>query len=143
MQLQQVSPQARNADLILAFGSLGMVTAAVAFLYLHDPINNGLIPETPFLWLTGLFCPGCGATRALHSLLHGQLGTALSYNPLVILGVPVAAYVYFSFLSSVFLGRRFPAPSGLQGYSWLIPAVIIVFWVSRNLPWEPFTYLAP
>lgn len=143
MQLQQVSSQPRNPDLVLAFGSLSLVTAAAAFLYLHDPINNGLVPETPFLWLTGFFCPGCGATRALHSLLHGEFGIALSFNPLVILGLPIAAYFYLSFLSEVFRGRRFPMPDGLRGYAWVIPAVFIAFWVARNLPWEPFTYLAP
>ncbi|RKV71031.1 MAG: DUF2752 domain-containing protein [Alloprevotella sp.] len=29
---------------------------------------------------TGYSCPGCGAQRAIHSLLHGHFAEAISYN---------------------------------------------------------------
>ena len=36
-----------------------------------------------FKWLTGYPCPGCGSTRALISLLHGDIKQSLWYNPVV------------------------------------------------------------
>ena len=33
---------------------------------------------------TGLYCPGCGSTRALYALLHGRPGEALAMNPLLL-----------------------------------------------------------
>lgn len=34
--------------------------------------------------ITGLYCPGCGGTRALSSLVHGHFILSLYYHPLVI-----------------------------------------------------------
>ena len=33
--------------------------------------------------ITGLYCPGCGATHALHELLHGHILLSLQYNTLI------------------------------------------------------------
>lgn len=41
--------------------------------------------------LTGLYCPGCGGTRALKYLLGGHIFKSLYYNPAV-------AYVFFPWI---------------------------------------------
>lgn len=48
------------------------------------------LPGLPCLFheMTGLPCPGCGMTRAIVALLHGDLAQAFTHHPL---GVPVAA----------------------------------------------------
>ena len=46
------------------------------------------LPKCMFYQTTGLYCPGCGATRALSALLHGDLKSSLHNNVLLIpLGV--------------------------------------------------------
>ncbi|MDY6351438.1 MAG: DUF2752 domain-containing protein [Lachnospiraceae bacterium] len=42
--------------------------------------------------VTGLYCPGCGGTRALGFLLHGHPLLSLWYHPLVIYGVFLIIY---------------------------------------------------
>lgn len=42
-----------------------------------------------FHQVTGFYCPGCGGTRAVRYLLHGQLGESLFYNPVVLYGAVV------------------------------------------------------
>lgn len=37
--------------------------------------------------LTGLYCPGCGGTRAVRSLLRGDLRMSFQYHPLVLYAV--------------------------------------------------------
>lgn len=37
-----------------------------------------------FHLLTGLYCPGCGGTRAVRYLLKGQLGNSVQYHPLIL-----------------------------------------------------------
>jgi hypothetical protein len=144
MEIQYSAPsRGRNAGLIPAFGSLGLLATGAIFFYLVNPVTSRILPPCPFLWATGCYCPGCGAARAFHSLARGDFGSAFSYNPLLVLALPAFAYVYLSFLSSEFFGRRLPTSQRLWRYGWVIPAVIIVYWVARNLPWEPFTYLAP
>jgi hypothetical protein len=132
-----------SSDLIPAIGSLGLLVTGVVFFYVVNPVTSRLLPPCPFLWATGCYCPGCGAARAFHALARGDLGTALSYNPLLMLALPALGYVYLSFLSSTFFNRRLPIPTGLRAWTWVVPVVIVIYWIARNLPWEPFTYLAP
>lgn len=44
--------------------------------------------------LTGLYCPGCGGTRAVLALLHGRLLQSIAYHPIV----AYAAGVYFWYM---------------------------------------------
>lgn len=49
-----------------------------------------------FHMLTGLYCPGCGGTRAVRSLLKGDLWMSFRYHPLVL-------YTVFAILLEVIL----------------------------------------
>ena len=51
---------------------LGGVAVALATLATVDPNQPGHYPTCPFLATTGFYCPGCGALRAVHDLLHGE-----------------------------------------------------------------------
>jgi hypothetical protein len=70
---------------------------AAAFLcrYLQRHAQMLAVPCL-FHALTGYYCPGCGGTRAVEALLHGQLLRAFAYHPLV----GYAACVYILFLVS-------------------------------------------
>ena len=45
----------------------------------------------PLRFLTGVSCPGCGATRAWLAALHGDLRSALRLHPLFWILIPAAA----------------------------------------------------
>lgn len=49
------------------------------------------IPRMPCFFDTvfGIYCPGCGGTRALTALLHGRLLEAVWYHPAIPFGVAV------------------------------------------------------
>ena len=67
----------RRDKLIVALPFVGVVLLAVL-----SPADDG--PTIcPFALCTGTACPGCGMTRAASHLVRGDLGTALSYHPLV------------------------------------------------------------
>lgn len=77
-------------------------------LYQIGLILSGLLLLIWFLWklsplsltdfhipcifhrITGLYCPGCGGTRAVEALFRGQLLRSFIYHPLVLYGVVVA-----------------------------------------------------
>lgn len=143
MQAHHPTSTSRFNQLVPAVGSIGMLISGAVIIYLVNPMSTRLIPPCPFLWATNCYCPGCGAARGFHALARGDFGAAFGYNPLLMLALPVLSYVYLSFLSGEFFGRRLPAPTGLQTWTWVIPVVLVVYWIARNLPWEPFTYLAP
>ena len=95
-----------------------------------------------FYELTGLYCPGCGSGRAALALLRGRVGEAFGHNALAMLFLPPCAYFLLrEYLRFVFpgLGLR---PTALPAWAgWLSLALILVFWVLRNLP--AFAFLAP
>jgi len=124
-----------------------MVTAlgvgGAVLLYFVDPTAARWFPVCPFHQLTGLHCPGCGTSRALHALVHGDILTALDNNILSTLFVPVLGWVWVSHgLQS--MGRRpLPAIPWRPAALWTLLVVIVAFWIARNLPIFPLTVLAP
>jgi hypothetical protein len=110
---------------------------AIVVLYRVDPSHSDRYPKCTFHWLTGLHCPGCGATRAVHALLHGRLLEALQFNALLIVGVPcVLAFAFWRHRWGI--GQFKTAVA-----AWTIAIVVIAFAVVRNIPNYPFELLAP
>lgn len=104
-------------------------------LWWFDPAKLGL-PLCSFRVLTGLDCPGCGATRATHELLHGRLAAAWHCNALWVVSWPVALYAMLSEL--LVLAGRHPLPGDLPRrlWFWLFAAIAgIAFFIVRNVPW--------
>jgi hypothetical protein len=119
----------RLAVIILA--ALALAGAAVVFLF--NPSTHAFYPVCQFHRLTGLECPGCGATRAVYALLHGNFSVALRDNALFVLalGALAARGVWFGWNN--FRGRAngefFPVK-----FLWLLLAAALAFTVLRNLP---------
>ncbi|RMH92910.1 DUF2752 domain-containing protein [Lysobacter pythonis] len=115
---------------------------ALALLRRFDPNH----PGNPFFAcnfhaVTGLWCPGCGATRALHALAHGDPLRALSMNALVVALIPLAIGTLFWLYGwRPTWMRKVAAPLARP---WLWIAALPGFWLARNLPWPPFNWLAP
>lgn len=117
------------------------VAAGVAVFQFYDPNAVGNpFPPCLFKTVTGLDCIGCGVTRALHALAHGDLMRAFEMNPLAVLVLPLMPLM----LLDTFGWR----PAALQplmrivmrAQLWMV--LLPVYWVARNLPWWPFSWLA-
>lgn len=113
--------------------ALALLALAGIGLRFVDAAELSAVPLCPLHALTGLHCPGCGATRALHALVRGDVALALRMNALFVGALPALA------LAS--LVRVDPARSAR---GWIAGAVLAAaFGVARNLPLEPFARLAP
>ena len=55
-----------------AFVAAVAAGAAWMAVFFVDPAMQSFLPPCLFHAFTGLYCPGCGATRALHRLVHGD-----------------------------------------------------------------------
>ncbi len=110
--------------------------AVLAVVGLVDPSRHALGPPCPLRALTGLDCPLCGATRATHALIRGDLIAALDFNALYVLALPLAVLAGLSWLRSGTMPSFVRHPRA----GWALLAVGAAFLVVRNLP--AFTLLA-
>jgi hypothetical protein len=123
----------------LALG-LALGGVAAAWLYAFDPAKGGLYPVCYFHQTTGLLCPGCGGLRALHQLLHGHLAAAWHFNPLLVLFLPLAAWMAGGGALNLLRGR--PATFVVRpAWLWLAGGVVLVFGILRNLPCPQLAWL--
>jgi len=133
-----------NKYLLLSIAILIPVALGIFYYKFYNPDDHISI-QCGLYKLTGYLCPGCGGQRAFHHLLHGHIFAALRSNAVFILGLPFLLYLYFVcikvyiFKESKYLNSF--AFSSTFGYSILI--ILLVFFIIRNIPVTPFTYLIP
>lgn len=71
-------------------GLVMLVLGAVTWAVYDFLVSSELLKVTCVLHsLTGLYCPGCGGTRAFHALLGGRVILSAWYHPLVLYGAVV------------------------------------------------------
>lgn len=115
-----------------------LLIAGAVYLFLFEPGKSGFFPACPFRLFTGLTCPGCGTTRALHELMHGHFLAAFMLNPLLLLSLPFLLYAFLRY-STIALRGRVPPRNALPApYIYAIFFVIAGFWIFRNTPFYPF-----
>ena len=124
-------------------GILLLLIFALAVLFWYDPVESGVFPPCLFHAITGWHCPGCGSARGLHQLLHGHPLVAFGLNPLMVLSLPFVSYGLISQILYVCSRRRLPGVFIPARWIWALLAVIILFWILRNIPRYPFSLLAP
>jgi hypothetical protein len=142
-QTQPIPPKIAARPSLGLFAVTTLVFAAVAggtVLFFFNPSENNFYPVCEFHALTGLYCPGCGATRAAYQLLHGNFLVALHDNALFVVSLAALAARGVWFLKCR-MNRQpvlfFLPPAAL----WVFLGMALLFVVLRNLPM--FSFLAP
>ncbi|SEV83847.1 Protein of unknown function [Kaistella antarctica] len=111
-----------------------MLLLAGLIYYFYHPEHYQLFPKCLFKNITGLSCPGCGAQRATHELLHLNFKSALAYNALWVVSIP---YLMVGLLfHQTKLKEEFPKISkSMFGTKALVVGLIVViaFFILRNL----------
>ena len=142
--LPRSAPTARTGGrraVLLPMGAAAAALAVTGYVAAVDPNAAGHYPTCPFLAITGWYCPGCGALRAVHAMAHGDLMTALDRNPFTVVAVGYLVVTWFMWFQRRARGvpRRWAVPP-----VWVVYAVfgaILLFWVLRNVP--GWTWLSP
>jgi hypothetical protein len=119
---------------------------ATAFLYAVDPNRHAVYPQCLLYNATGIYCAGCGATRAFYALLHGRILEALHDNVLFIAVLPLVLYVAGSHLLAAWRANAWPAIPVDRRFAWrgaVLFVLMMAFMLARNLPGAPFEWLRP
>jgi hypothetical protein len=129
--------------LVSAAVSAVFAALALGMLFVFDPSRYAIYPTCPFHQLTGLNCPGCGALRATHQLIHGHLAAAFRLNPFLCLALPVMLLVLAKNAIQHLRGAAHEPTRVSPFWIRLLLAALVLFTVLRNLPFAPFNWLAP
>ncbi len=128
---------------LLLWGLPAGVLLGGLLLAVLDPSVVRWLPDCPVRTLTGLDCLACGASRALHALLGGQVGQALDRNLLFVLLLPAGLYLALGAWLRALLGRTvLPRPRRLGPWLAVLGGLALLFLVLRNLPFPLGRYLA-
>jgi len=115
-------------DQLFEIGLVFLAVFAVGLL-LYEPLIKPLISVRPCFFATflGIYCPGCGGSRAVEALLHGHLFRSVWYHPLV----PYTAILYDGFMFSHALHRF--GVGGIRGWrfhDWYLYGAIVIIVVN-------------
>lgn len=121
------------------------VGAASTYVLASNPTDDQRDALGPcvFKTLTGYDCPGCGGTRMVWYLLHGDLAAAGQHHLMVLLALPFLLYMFVSWTAGRFSvsARRLLPRLRIPGLALAAYGMAFVaFAVLRNVPVEPFTY---
>lgn len=135
-RLRRTSSLGWFAGILLGIAVVG--TGAVIFFF--NPSTHAFYPACQFHQLTGLNCPGCGATRAMYALLHGNFLQAVKDNALLVTALTGAAgWLVYAAIKKM-RGKAAAIPRSAK-FLWGLLAVAAIFAVVRNLP--GFEWLSP
>ncbi|WP_074319234.1 DUF2752 domain-containing protein [Micromonospora cremea] len=133
----------RSPRWAVPLAAVGCVAAGMGYALLSNPTHADpdAAPTCLLKLTTGLDCPGCGGTRALWYVLHGDLPAAARHHFLFVFALPFLAYLFVAWAGNQAFGWRLPelriSSKVIGGFL----AAWLAFSVLRNLPWAPFTAL--
>lgn len=128
------------------FGAPLMCLTGFLFIYFYNPYDpNRIRFPCLFLLFTGFYCPGCGNTRALHALVHLDITGVFKNNVLFPFLFFLLGWLLVGEYFRLATGRRILLlPKSIRLW-WILSgsAIVIVFTILRNIPFYPFSWLAP
>ena len=133
--------------MIVRLTKLSILIAVIllSLLYFFYPATvYHFYPGCALYKITGYYCPACGSQRAFSELLHGHLQLAARDNFLFVAAIFFLIIFFFKNSYNILSKREFnirQKPSDL--FLWMVLVLILVFGIVRNIPFEPFSYLAP
>lgn len=127
----------KEEDVMYRFFLSAIPVIAILYVVMTKfELGPAWMQECQLHYWTGLYCPGCGATRAVTFLLHGNLKKSLFYYPAVApTGIFIILYVINHTISNLTKGKIKAMP-----YKWwyvLVPAFLIIV----NCIWKNYYYI--
>lgn len=132
-----------GARIVLVLFSAVVVPGVATVLHHYPPSEYNIYLPCMFHLLTGLHCPGCGMTRCVGALVHGDIAQAFAWNPLFVLLLPVILFGSARIVWTTWTGAKL-RPLAIPRWPWLVfIAIVVAFAIARNIDLYPLNLLAP
>lgn len=121
------------------------VAAAGGYVLSNNPTDDraDLLGPCAFKALTGYDCPGCGGTRMVWYVLHGNIGEAIHHHLIAFVAIPFLLYAYIAWVAGRITAKSVRWLPTLKVPGWVLGAYAVawlVFAVLRNIPGQPLHY---
>ena len=117
-----------------AYPAAWVLVGTLALAYLVWRYGLGM-PTVSRCWVWehwGVYCPGCGGTRAVICLLHGDILRSLLYHPFVLYGTVIYSFFMVSnILYSLSISKRRYALRPI--HFWAAAAIILIQCLLKNI----------
>ena len=126
---------------MIKYSKMKLILILISFLIIYFILSELLDVGIPCLFyeITGYYCPGCGITRLLFSLLKLDFYQAFRYNPLIfILIIITGIYLLVKFILKKFMNISIEIPNYVY---YILLIIVIIFGILRNIPM--FDFLSP
>ncbi len=121
-----------------------LLMSSLGYLYFrYDPINNLLFPKCPLFVTTGIYCPGCGSQRATHALLHFDIFNVFKSNLLFLPIILLVSYHFGIQIINKILVKNYQSILDHTKAPLIVLIIVMLYWLLRNIPFIPFSFLAP
>lgn len=128
--MKNISSEQKRSIIILA--AIVLSFPILLMIYYVDPAQIRIFGICPIYQATGLLCPSCGMTRALHNLLHLRFTQAWRYNPLIYVLILVSIGLCYNYLTrakrNMFENKRITMALIIT-----VLVVIVIYSVARNI----------
>lgn len=124
---------------------LGLAAAGLAVVAVGAWVapRLGIAVSCPSLAIFGVYCPLCGGTRSVRALARGDLGGMVRHNALVPVLVVLAVWTWSAWTARRVGWRWIPAVPAPRVVAATLGVVALLYGILRNLPGEPWSWLAP
>ena len=109
-----------------------VVFTSVCFVIATYILNSYNLMECKFLSNYHLYCPGCGGTRAVYSLLQLKLIDSVLYNPIVPFGATLYLYYNIRIIVSIRTKKEFLIKNNLSPII-ILSTIAIIYLILRNI----------
>ena len=111
-----------------------IVIVLITVLVMIVKINGiGILHKMPpcaFNKVTGLYCPGCGGTRATIALFRGQIIRSFRFHPFVLYGSVVGGWFMISQTIQRISKDRIKIGMHFRPvYLWIALAIVLIKWI--------------
>lgn len=121
-----------NNKILILMVWIGIITIFFAYNYFDLQLMD-YVGVCSFKSITGLLCPGCGGTRAVHFLLKGNMAKSLAHHILplllflylVLLLVEHSIHLFIGLRTRIFIPKRWMLGA--------LAAIVLVYAAIRNI----------
>jgi Protein of unknown function (DUF2752) len=137
------SPKRWRSRIVLVLLAAVGIPVGACIVYTFPPSQYDFYPRCIFYSVTGLHCAGCGATRCVGALLHGNVEQAFAYNPLFLIMLPYLGFAAGGQIFESWTGKKVRLTQLPRWLAIGLVVMVVAFSIARNIDVYPFTLLAP